>query len=77
MQICAPGHRVRREAKEDRDLVVRAMCEMGLSRNEDIALLFGLSYSAVSHIVRDVKELIKKDPRVVTKAKEINSQFKI
>jgi hypothetical protein len=39
--------------------------------------VFGLFNSAVSHIVRDVKEQIKKDPRVGNKAKTVNSQFNI
>jgi hypothetical protein len=77
MEKYAPGHRVRGEAKEDRDLVVYALWKMGLFRNEQIGQLFGTSYSAVSHIVRDVKELIKKDSRVRSKATEINSQFKM
>jgi hypothetical protein len=37
----------------------------------------GAYYSAVSHIVRDMNELIKRDPRVGSKAKRFNSQFKM
>jgi putative transposase len=37
----------------------------------------GLYCSAVSHIVRDMKEHIKKDPRVGRKVKKLNSQFKM
>jgi hypothetical protein len=73
----APGHRVRGEIKEDRDLVLYGQWEMGVFRNEEIGQVFGLSYSAVSHIVRDVKEQIKKDARVGGKAKKLNSQFKM
>lgn len=72
-----PGQRVRGGMKEDRDLVVYALWEMGAFRNEEIGQVFGVSYSAVSHIVRDVKEHIKKDPRVGRKVKKLNSQFKI
>jgi chromosomal replication initiation ATPase DnaA len=57
--------------------VVYELWKMGVLRNVQIGQLFGTSYSAVSHIVRDVKELIKKDPRVRRKASEINSQFKM
>ena len=71
------GHRVRGKIKEDRDVVVYALWEKGVFRNEEIAKVFGLSYSAVSHIVRELKELIEKDPRVSSKAKRINSQFKM
>lgn len=49
----------------------------GVFRNEEIGKVFGLSYSALSHIVRDVKEQVKKDARVGSKAKRVNSQFKM
>lgn len=73
----APGHRVRGEVKEDRDLVLHALWEMGVFGNEELGHVFGVSYSAVSHIVRDVKEQIKEDPRIRSKAERINSQFKM
>jgi hypothetical protein len=73
----APGHRVRGEMKEDRDVVLYALWEMGAFRNKEIGQVFGVSYSAVSHIVRDMKEQIKKDPRVGRKVKRLNSQFKM
>jgi hypothetical protein len=71
------GHRVRGEKKEDRDLVLYALWEMGTFRNQEIGQVFGVSYSAVSQIVRDMKEHIKKDPRVGSKVKKLNSQFKM
>jgi putative transposase len=73
----APGRRVRGGLKEDRDVVLYALWEMGVFRNEEIGQVFGISYSAVSHIVRDLKERIKKDPRVGRKVKTLNSQFKM
>jgi putative transposase len=73
----APGQRVRGEIKEDRDLVLYALWEIGAFQNEEIGQVFGVSYSAVSHIVRDMKEQIKKDSRVGSKVKRINSQFKM
>jgi hypothetical protein len=73
----APGHRVRGELKEDRDVVLYALWEMGVYRNEEIGQVFGVSYSAESHIVRDLKQRIKKDPRVGRKVKRLNSQFKM
>jgi putative transposase len=71
------GHRVRGEVKEDRDLLIYALWEKGLFRNEEIGRLFGVSYSAVSHIASDVRELTQKDPQVRNKVSRINSQFKI
>lgn len=73
----APGHRARGEMKEDRDLVVYALWKRGLFRNDDIGRVFGVSYSAVSHIVKEVKERIKEDPRMGNQTKRINSQFKM
>ncbi len=77
MNGLAPGHRVRGEMKEDRDVVLYALWEMGAFGNEKIGQVFGVSYSAVSHIVRDMKEQIKKDPRVGRKVNRLNSQFKM
>jgi hypothetical protein len=37
----------------------------------------GANYSAVSRIVRDINEQIKRDPRVGSKAEKLNSQFKM
>jgi chromosomal replication initiation ATPase DnaA len=73
----ALGHRVRGEMKEDRDVVLYALWEMGVYRNEEIGQVFGVSYSAVSHIVRDLKERIKKDSQIGRKVKRLNSQFKM
>lgn len=72
-----PGHRVRGEKKEDRDLVVYALWEKGLFQNDEIGQVFGLTYSAVSHIVKEVRGRIQKDPRVGRKVKKLNSQFKM
>jgi len=71
------GHRVRGKIKEDRDVVVYALWEKGVFRNEEIARVLGLSYSAVSHIVKSVKEQLDEDPQVVSKISRINSQFKM
>ena len=73
----APGHRTRGEVKEDRDLVLHALWEMGVFGNEELGRAFGVSYSAVSHIVRDVRDHIKGDPRITSKAESINSQCKM
>lgn len=73
----ASGHRVRGEVKEDRDLVLHVLWEMGVFGNEELGHVFGVSYSAVSHIVRDVRKQLKEDPRIRSKAERINSQFKM
>jgi len=61
----------------DRKLFLDTIGETSERLDERIGQLFGVSYSAVSHIIRDVKQLIKKDPRVRSKASRINSQFKM
>jgi hypothetical protein len=71
----APGHTVRGEIKEDRDLVLYTLWEMGVFWTEEIGQAFGPSYSDVSRVVRDVKEQIKKGLRVSSKVKSVNSQF--
>ena len=57
--------------------MVYALWEKGLFRNEEIGQVYGLSYSAVSHIVKDVKVRIKETPRLGSRAKRLNSQFKM
>ena len=42
-----PGHRVRGEIKEDRGLVLYALWEMGVFRNEEIGQVFGTFYERI------------------------------
>ena len=72
-----PGHRVWGEKKEDRDLVVYALWEKGLFKNVEIGHVFGLTYSAVSHIVKDMRVRINNDPKLGSRVKRVNSQFKM
>ena len=39
--------------------------------------MFGLTYPAVSHIVKDMRVRIKKDPKLGRRVKRVNSQFKM
>jgi len=55
----------------------RTLWEKGLFQNDEIGQVFGLTYSAVSHIVKDVRVRIKKDPKLGSRAKKTNSQFKM
>jgi hypothetical protein len=70
------GGRLRGEAKEDRDTVIYALWETGLFGHEEIGRLFGVSYSAISHIIADMK-LKKTDSPVRNKLIKVNSQFKM
>ncbi len=60
----------------DRDAMVYALWETGLFKNEEIGQLFGISYSAVSHIVAGMK-LKTIDQQLRKKLSKINSQFKM
>ena len=77
LQEYGGGHRIRGQAKEERDLLIYALWEMGLFKNEEIGQLFGVSYSAVSHIAKGVKDLTTRDPLVRSRVSRINSQFKM
>ncbi len=72
-----PGRRVRGVSKEDRDLAIYALWERGVFGNEELGQVFGVSYSAVSHIVRGVKERMKKNPLIEKRTEKLNSQFKM
>jgi len=51
--------------------------EKGAFANEEIWAVFGVSYSAVSHIVRRVKRQLREDINCQRKRDLINSQFKM
>jgi len=70
------GRRLRGEAKTDRDALVYSLWGKGLFRNEEIGSLFGISYSAVSHIIAGMK-FAASDQQVRKKLRKINSQFKM
>ena len=76
MEEYSAGHRLRGEAKKDRDVMIYALWKTGLFKNEQIGRLFGISYSAVSHVIADVKRN-KTDPAVRSKFSKIISQFKM
>jgi predicted transcriptional regulator len=54
-----------------------ALWDRGVFQNYEIGRVFGVSYSAVSHIVKDVKGRMKKDRQLGRKVQSINSQFKM
>ena len=76
MQENRAGHRVRGEVKKDRDVLIYSLWDTGLFSNEEIGHLFGISYSAVSHVIAEMKRN-KSDPVLQSKFRKINSQFKI
>jgi len=64
-------------AKAKRDLLLYSIWQTGYLRNEQIGNLFGVSYSAVSHIVKSFKAKLKIDRKLQSKLDRINSLFKL
>ena len=65
------------EEREDRDLLMYLIWEKRTFTNVEIGALFGVSYSAVSHIVRRAKGRLKEDTGWRKKQDSINSQIKM
>jgi len=65
------------EEKEDRDLLAYLLWEKGAFTNEEIGAFFGVSYSAISHIIRRVKSRLREDKSWQRKRDSINSQIKM
>jgi REP element-mobilizing transposase RayT len=63
--------------KEKRDLLLYFVWQAGHLSNEQIGILFGVSYSAVSHIVRSFKTKVRKDQRLQAKLNQFNSLFQL
>ena len=63
--------------KDKRDLLLYVIWQAGHLSNEQIGNLFGISYSAVSHIVRSFKVRLKKNPTLQAKLNQFNSLFKL
>ena len=69
--------RVYGEDKENRNLLVFFLWEKGVYRNTEIGDMFGISYTAVSQIVKTVKGKMKSDGDYRKKYALINSQIKM
>jgi REP element-mobilizing transposase RayT/DNA-binding CsgD family transcriptional regulator len=69
--------RLRGEQKDNRDLIVYFMWRFGQLTNKQIGQLLGISYSAVSHVVKTLKVRMHDNPKLMRKLKQLNSQFKL
>ncbi len=65
------------EDKENRDLLVFFLWERGAYTNAEIGEVFGVGYTAVSHIVKKVKDKMKSHRDYREKYALINSQIKM
>lgn len=69
--------RVHGEDKAKRDILVFMLWEGGAFTNAEIGEIFGVSYTAVSHIVNKVKGQLEADRHFREKYRLINSQIKM
>ena len=65
------------EDKEYRDILVFLLWETGAYTNAEIGEAFGVSYTAVSHIVKKVKTQMKANREYKKNYELINSQIKM
>ena len=71
------ARRLRGAQKESRDVLVYFLWSSGRLTNEQIGQLFGLSYSAVSHVVKTLKARMQNNQELAKKLEQLNSQFKL
>jgi chromosomal replication initiation ATPase DnaA len=69
--------RVQGGVKEDRDLLIYFLWSLGHYKNEEISRLFGLTYSAISHCVREIANKLECNSPLRKKLDQINSQFEM
>ena len=69
--------RIKSSKKINRDLLIYMAWNTGVFTNKEIGRQFGLTYSAVSHCVREVEKYIPKDSALKRKFHKINSLFKM
>ena len=60
-----------------RDMLLYGIWKSGRLKNEQIARIFGLSYSETSHAVKSVKLKLAKSRQLQTKFDQLNSLFKL
>jgi uncharacterized membrane-anchored protein YjiN (DUF445 family) len=68
--------RITKSVRDDRDLLVLSVWKTGMLTNGEIGQLFGTTYSAVSHIVKSVRQRIDQDYRLKERFDNIFSLFK-
>jgi putative transposase len=71
------ARRVSGGEKDKRDLLIYWVWQAGLLTNEQVGNLFGLTYSAVSHNVTEIKKKMRTDKGLRELIRLLNSQFKL
>ncbi|MBU1171199.1 MAG: hypothetical protein KKD44_16690, partial [Proteobacteria bacterium] len=60
-EVFRAGRRITQVAKRNRDIMIYLLWKTGAFTNKEIAVYFGLGYSAVSRCVSNCNEMIKSD----------------
>jgi hypothetical protein len=71
------GRRMSGDEKKKRDVLIYWVWQSGLLTNEQIGKLFGLTYSAVSHSVREMKKKLRSAKELKATFALLNSQYKM
>jgi chromosomal replication initiation ATPase DnaA len=71
------GGRLYGKKKEERDLWVFLLKQTGSYTNGEIGEMFGITYTAVSHIVKEVKNRMKTDQALQRDYALLKSQLKM
>ena len=69
--------RITKSDRNNRDFLVFSVWKTGLLTNEEIGRLFGMTYSAVSHIVGSIRLRIEENSELKEKSNQINSLYKV
>lgn len=69
--------RVTGEEKDRRDIMVYLLWQSGHYSNHEIGRMFGISYSAVSHVIRGLKTKMRENPQFLDTLNHIYSQIKL
>ncbi len=71
------SRRISKSIKDDRDLLVYLVWKTCMLPNEETGRLFGMTYSAVSHILSSMRTTMQKEPELRAKYKHIYSLCKM
>ena len=77
LEMSIDAKRLHGENKMKRDAIIFLLWRKGWMTNAEIGRLFDISYSAVSHCVRNFKGSLKRNPDLIKQLDYFNSQFKL
>ena len=71
------SRRISKSIKDDRDLLLYLVWKICILPNEETGRLFGMTYSAISHILSSMRTRMEKDPDLRTRYKNLYSLCKM